>query len=321
MPSIILFAIFPSSSNASIEYLGKLGGPIAAYLIVALLARSFVDKDIKAEEKQENTEKLKASEAELKASEAQLKTELQEITNRYNELREQVETARPKPLPSGVDREYYLPQDRNRKIVIQTGNIRNVRNVDVIINSENNEMMLARVYDTSMSGTLRYLDAEIGSDGYVVRDWMAERLWEEIKRKGARLPVKAGIVFVTPTAKLAEHGVKYIFHVAVVKGEVGAGYQPVVEQLDVCVQNCYQQFAAIAAKENIETILFPLLGAGSAKLSPLEAAQIILPQVVQSMADTPQIKITYILAWVESHKQALRSVAEKMSLEVANAVP
>lgn len=311
MPSIILFAIiFPTSSSASIEYLGKLGGPIAAYVVVVILARRFVEKDLRTEDVEE-----------IKASEAKLKIQLQEITRRYNELREQVETARPKALPYGIDQSYYFSRDRKRKLVILTGSIRNVKNVDVIVNSENTEMLLARIYDTSISGTLRYLDAEKGSDGYVVRDWMAERLQEEIKRKDAKLPVKAGTVFATPTAKLTDQGVKYIFHVAVVKGEVGAGYQPVVEQLDVCIQNCYKQFTDIATKDNIETILFPLLGAGSAKLSPLEAARIMLPQVVQCMVDAPKVKTTYILAWVESHRQALHTIAEEMNLEVANAAP
>ena len=171
-----------------------------------------------------------------------------------------------------------------------------------------------------MSGALRYLDAEVGNDGYVIRDSMFENLQEEIKKKGARLPVRAGIVFVTPTTRLADRGVKYLFHAAVVKGEVGAGYQPVVEQLDLCVQNCYRQFGDIVSRgEHIRTLLFPLLGAGSAKLNPQEAADIILPEIIRGMTAVPQVQSTYILAWVESHKLALRSTAKKLQLEVAHA--
>ena len=322
MPAILLFVItFPdgsNTSNASVEYIGKLSGPIAAYLIITLLIRRYVEKDINAEEKQVNIEKLKASEAVLKQSEESLREELANTKSSYEALRESVETARPQPLPAKTDQIYYHPQDRNRTIIIRTGTIRQVRNIDVVVNSENTAMALARIYDPSMSGTLRYLDADLRSDGYVEKDWMAEQLAAEIKKQNATLPVMAGTVFVTPTNKLAAKGIRYIFHAAVVKGEVGAGYQPVIELLDVCIQNCYQHFADIATKDAMTTILFPLLGAGSGKLSPLQSANIILPQIIQCMGDTPQVKTTYILAWVESHRQALRNVAEKLHLEVAN---
>lgn len=321
MPAIILFVIiFPTSSDASLQYLGKLSGPIAAYIVVALLARRFVEKDISAEEKQENIETLqgllKSAENDLK----QTKEELQHITSRYKELNKSIETARPKPLSSGSDLIYYHPQDRQRQIIIRTGDIRNVRNIDVIVNSENTDMVPARIYDTAISGALRYLDAEIGNDGYVIRDCMFEKLQEEIRSKGARLPVRAGVVFATPTTRLNERGVKYIFHTAAVKGEIGAGYQPIVEQLDQCIQNCYRKFTEIHSQgKQIATLLFPLLGAGSAKLSPQDAANLILPEIIRGMTDVPQVQATYILAWVESHKQALLSAAQKLHLEVANA--
>lgn len=321
VPAIILFVItFPAVSDASIQYFGKLSGPIAAYLVVALLARRFVEKDINAEEKQINIEILQQADEALRQELQQTREKLEHIQGLYEKLSKQVETARPKPLPTGIDHIYRHPQDPGRTIVIYTGDVRYVKDVDVIVNSENTEMSPARIYDTAMSGTLRYLDAEVGTDGYVIRDCMFENLQEEIKRKRARLPVRAGVVFVTPTTRLAERGVKYLFHAAVVKGEIGAGYQPVTEQLGVGVQNCYQQFSELTRRgESISTLLFPLLGAGSAKLSPDDAAGIILPEIIRGMTNVPQVQTTYILAWVESHRQALHSAAQKLRLEVANA--
>ena len=137
MPAIILFIIiFPTASNASIEYLGKLGGPIAAYLIVALLARRFIEKDIQAEEKQARIEELQKSKETLEGEARQAKDRLQQLTKSYEELRESGERARPKPLPTGIDLRYYHPQDHKRQIVIRTGDISNVRDVDIIVNLE-----------------------------------------------------------------------------------------------------------------------------------------------------------------------------------------
>jgi O-acetyl-ADP-ribose deacetylase (regulator of RNase III) len=175
--------------------------------------------------------------------------------------------------------------------------------------------MLARIYDSTMSGTLRYLDADIGDDGYIRRDWLNERLQEAVQ--GLRLPVQVGTVFATRTARLAQSGIKYIFHVAAVHGRVGRGYTPVDDQLDICVQRCFQKFAEIATRpdEPLESILFPLIGAGAARLSPQASAEIMLRQVRDSMeSDCPQVKTVYLLAYVESHRQAIREAAEKVGL-------
>ena len=247
MPSIIFFAVnFQSGSTAALDYIVNLGGPIAAYAGIALVVRRFVGMDIAAEETLREFHQIRASEAKLRETNAALNQELGEVKRSFEELREKVETSRPQPLPAGTDWTYFHPDDRNRTIVIWTGGIGSVRDVDVVVNSENVDMQLPRIYDPSISGTLRYLDAELDAGRHIEHDWLAQRLQDEITKSHVRLPVMPGTVFATPTANLAKQGIKYVFHVAAARGSVGAGYTPLVEDFPTCIQNCYAKLGELS---------------------------------------------------------------------------
>jgi O-acetyl-ADP-ribose deacetylase (regulator of RNase III) len=232
-------------------------------------------------------------------------------------LQRLIETARPKPLPPGVDGVYRLPEDPHRQIVIRTGDIRHVTNIDVVLSSENTDLQLARYYDPSVSGTLRYLDAERGIDGRVVRDALDERLKMLIRQHDIKLPVMPGTVLAMPTTGLAARGIRYVFLAATVRGDgVGSGYSAVAQgEIENCVRECFQRFDELAQTEQLESILFPVFGAGTARQDPEQTVGFLLPVIVESMRRTPSCKQTYMLAWVESHRAALRKVALRLGLE------
>lgn len=52
--------------------------------------------------------------------------------------------------------EYRLQNAPTQRIAIITGDLRNVRGMDVWVNAENTNMQMARFYDRSMSGIVRY---------------------------------------------------------------------------------------------------------------------------------------------------------------------
>ncbi|MBI5967100.1 MAG: macro domain-containing protein [Deltaproteobacteria bacterium] len=210
-----------------------------------------------------------------------------------------------------------MEDDPHRQIVIRTGDIRHVTNIDVVVISENTDMQLARYYDPSISGTLRYLDAERGMDGWVVRDALDERLKMLIKQDKIRLPVMPGTVLAMPTTRLADQGIKYVFLAATVRGDgVGSGYSALAPGvIQNCVRECFQRFDELAQTDRLESILFPVFGAGTAKQDPEQAVDCLLPVIVESMRRTPSCRQTYVLAWVESHRAALRTVALRLGLK------
>jgi len=108
-----------------------------------------------------------------------------------------------------------------------------------------------------------------------------------------------------------------------VQGNVGTGYEPVVPQINTCVENALRTVEQINKKiaaENtgtpLKSILIPLIGAGTAKLSPQESADIIMTQLVESLALNPSVTDVYILTFIESHRAAVRAAADKLKLEL-----
>lgn len=231
------------------------------------------------------------------------------------EIQRLAETARPIPLKAGIDKSYALSDDPERKLIILTGSIEEVRNVDVIVNSENTDLQLARFYDPALSGMLRYLDAERSKGGNVTHDWLHEELQRQIKLLRLKpLPVQPGIVVPTRTHGLADSGIRYVFHVATVRGEIGAGYQPVIERIDAAIRNVYETFRSTPADPPLQSIIFPLIGAGTAKRDPMKAAHDLLEAILTEMKRTPQCKVTYLLAWIASHRTAFQQAAAELNL-------
>jgi O-acetyl-ADP-ribose deacetylase (regulator of RNase III) len=324
MPSIILFAIsFGSSASATFGQLGTFGGPIAAYIALVILGARYINKDLNIQDQSRELNEAKTQLDEYKVENTSLKSKVETLTAELGELREKIETARPKPLASGIDATYSVPRSQDQQILIRTGNIRSVRDIDVIVNSENTDMLLARFYERSLSATLRYMDAIKGMDGRVVQDSLAESLSKVIQENNIRLPVQAGVVIPTGTAGLQENGIRYVFHVAAVQGSVEAGYEPVTSQLPTCIDNVFSTARRINKELSetkdavpLQSMLFPLLGAGTAKLSPHESADIMLAQIVACLESTPAIKKVYLLAFIESHRTAMRNAAMQLGLKL-----
>jgi O-acetyl-ADP-ribose deacetylase (regulator of RNase III) len=229
-----------------------------------------------------------------------------------------VETSRPKVLAPEVVAAYRLKTFPDRRLVILAGNLRDHlrRGVDVIVSSENVDLQLARYYEPSLSGVLRYLDAT-RRGGRVIRDNLA--LAVEKAAGDTPLPVAPGFVLATPTTVLAdEYKIKFIFHAAVVQGVVESGYSPIAEAIPEAVKESYREFVRLAADHALTSMLFPLLGAGSAKLDAAQAAALMIPATVQGMRDADSCKTTFIVARVQSHASALiDAMRARPELEVA----
>jgi O-acetyl-ADP-ribose deacetylase (regulator of RNase III) len=149
-----------------------------------------------------------------------------------------------------------------RRIGIITGDIRQVHCADVWVNSENTEMEMARVHEFSISAIVRYEGARHDTRGRLAEDLINNEL---MARVADRRPVEPGSVVVTGAGELwRRNQVRYVIHAAAVHGEPGSGFHPMSE-ISRCVTN------ALHAAEQLEvpdgerlTILFPLLGTGSA---------------------------------------------------------
>ncbi|WP_091192092.1 macro domain-containing protein [Micromonospora narathiwatensis] len=153
-----------------------------------------------------------------------------------------------------------------RLIGIVTGDIRRVHDIDAWVNSENTDMMMARIHDFSTSGIIRYEGAARDSTGRVLADLVADDLALAVRD---RRPVTPGIAIVTSAGELTRsHGVKFVIHMAAVEGEPGEGYRP-IRDLDGAVVRGLTAAANPVRHDGTRlepaaSVLFPLIGAGSA---------------------------------------------------------
>ena len=183
------------------------------------------------------------------------------------DVNKKLESDRAKPLTYSEDKKYNIPDNPLCKLRILTGSIEDVSNISVIVNSENIDLQLARFYDPSLSGTLRYFDAEKDDGGYIKVDSLNEKIQEAIKT--LRLPVQPGTVVVTETTGLKSKGINYIFHLTLARGEIGGGYNNVPDRLDAGIRNVFEKLIKLHETDNtVSSILFPLIGAGTSKSDP-----------------------------------------------------
>lgn len=206
---------------------------------------------------------------------------------------------KPKPLTKTEFYKYEIVKVPGKKVGIITGDIQNVKNVDVWVNSENTNMQMSRHYERSISGTIRYLGAKKDAAKRVSEDTIANELFAKVGSIG----VDPGVVIDTGAGELSKtHSVKRIFHAASVQGQVGRGYTP-IKDIYVCVRNALELAdSPDMANEDIHSILFPLMGTGDAtRLSPQDVADQLIDTAVSYMEDCPESRIDeiYFLAYNE----------------------
>ena len=230
------------------------------------------------------------------------------------------EAAKPVPIAEGIDNVYMINGDPPRQLIVRTGDIKRTikeSNVtaDVVVTLDDTYLQLGLFYEPSVSGILRYLDAEKTPGRRVLHDHAYEALHEQLAHLNVELPVVAGAVFFARTAGLTRYGVKYLAHVAAMQGQVGEGYQLMDDMVRECIRNVFERFAELAEKDNLKSILFPMLGAGTTDLKLVEVAKRILNAIMACVHVAPTCKTIYILTWLESHRHAIRRAAQELDLK------
>jgi O-acetyl-ADP-ribose deacetylase (regulator of RNase III) len=274
-PVLLIFSFFPDSSIEGTIKGFSFGGAIGAFIFIwwygtnSTLKANLVDQ-LNATIKQLELEVETLRSGSLAETGAKLPTVLQD-----------------------TDVFYYKFKRINAKyIALVTGDIRNVRFVDIWVNSENTNMQMARFYDRSISGIIRYLAAEKDDFGNVVKDIVANELSQKL---GDTLYVQPATVIVTNSGKLQQtHNVKALFHVASVQGEVGHGYCS-VQNLGSCIGNALRMADSENLKTmDLKTILFPLLGTGTARRDAEENIRTLLKAAVDYIERNPNSSLECI---------------------------
>jgi hypothetical protein len=202
---------------------------------------------------------------------------------------------------------YRIEGVETKRLCVITGDLRNVQDIDIWVNSENTNMQMARYYDFSVSSVIRYEGAEKTVTGQVKNDLINDELQELM---GGEYGVPPAHVIATSPGQLRQkNGVKQVFHVAAVEGGLGQGYR-VVESVERCVVNALKLADSGTGDEEWRNILFPLLGIGTRLTSPRETVRSLIAAARDYLRDYPQSRIddVYFLAWSEAELELCRSI-------------
>jgi O-acetyl-ADP-ribose deacetylase (regulator of RNase III) len=301
-PVLLIFSFFPASSFAGTIKGVSMGGAIGAFVFIwwygTKIANQSVQVDARIEEIRTDLG------AKLEAREERL-AQLEEL------LEEDQKQQAPTPLQETETYPYRLEGKRRKRIALVTGDIQKVKVADVWVNSENTNMQMSRFYERSISAIIRYLGAKRDNVGNVSEDVIADELTEVM---GNNLYVQPATVLVTGAGELQRtHNVKKVFHVASVRGEIGSGYEP-IKNIEYCVTNALEKADSEELKSlGLKSILFPLMGTGTAKGNLKETAEKLIHAATSYMETTEDstIEVVYFLTWTDIELDTCKAILEE----------
>ena len=293
-PVLILFTLFPES-EVTITRVGlKAGGTVALFLLIWIPGRrsSWAGRSLD----------------ELEHKIGELDTEKRDLTD---ELKKAQAT---EPVLLGhAAYSYSIDGAPGKSLAVITGDLMDVRDCDCWVNSENNYMLMSRPFEKSISAVIRYYGARRDAAGDMEDDLIADQLRDAV---GGAKVVAAGSVFLTSAGELKKsHGVKVIAHVASVTGQVGVGWKP-IDNIHLCVRSVLDAVKASDQTEEVESVLFPLMGTGQAGGSRerWELVRVQMEEAVRYLAINPKSKVKRVcfVAWsagaFEACKRAITSL-------------
>ncbi len=225
----------------------------------------------------------------------------------HEALRLKVST-RERPLAKQETVVYELTDAPGKEIRIVTGAIQNIKDIDVWVNSENTDMLMARFCDSAVSAVIRYHGAEKSKAGRVTKDLIADELGAIVGTGGK---VDPATIIETSAGKLQEtNGVKRIFHAAAAQGQVGHGYNP-IPNVAHCVTNALAK-ADAEFQGQVKSILFPIMGTGTARGDLQEIAGSLIEAACAYLAANPgsTIERACFVAWSVEQLAACRAVLD-----------
>ena len=171
-------------------------------------------------------------------------------------------------------------------------------------------MQMARMWDRSLSSTIRYLGA-VKINGKVKEDVIEDELTDKV---GAWAAVADAEVIVCGPGQLTQSGVKRLFHVAAVKGgSPGGGYKQ-IPQVEDCVTKSLKEMDR-RKDEHLSSILFPLFGAGTARADIEHTADVLIRTAVEYLTRprTSVMQVSFIARTQVELSACLRPIRRQIA--------
>jgi len=210
-----------------------------------------------------------------------------------------------------------------RIIGYKAGDIGNVTDVDIWVNSSNTEFLMDSIYLRTLSARIRALGAEI-AEGRIVDDTIQQAV---SRRLGVGTTAKVGTVLDTTAGALSDsHNVRKLLHVASVGGVVtpkGVEQNANLDTVEMCVTRLLEKCDELnqvslpivrAWRRPYRSVLIPLFGGGNLRHDPRlttrNICERLIPAAIQYFETHPAslLERIYFLAFTPAEIEICDSV-------------
>jgi O-acetyl-ADP-ribose deacetylase (regulator of RNase III) len=228
------------------------------------------------------------------------------------------------------------------EIHLATGDITAMKGVDVIVNTENDYMQMAPIYERgTLSSALRREGALI-RNGHLIEDTVQQELDQQIAKSPYFVSRPVSMTQIVPThaghaeSRLAkQRGARYIFHAATVRVDLAAKSAPLVpieddDSIKDVVTNCLEMILEVdrlhgsilpegyddttrdGSYQLIKSIVFPLLATGQGGRPVSEVIPPILEGVKNFLVDHPKLALQriHLCAYSELDKKSVEDAMD-----------
>ncbi len=184
-------------------------------------------------------------------------------------------------------------------ITLHVSPIELLRDIDILVSPENIYLEPSKTFQPTVSGALRLAATERDiTTGQIHDDVLARELADWLREHGRPgQPVRPGTVAPTSAGRLADRGVRRIYHAAVASPQ-GWNYQVQPETVARAVAECFALARAERPRHQpaLTSLCFPLLGAGRGGLPHKTSASWLTSAIRDELAadDSWQVHVVVI---------------------------
>lgn len=209
-------------------------------------------------------------------------------------------------------------QEQPVQVVLHGGPVELLRNVDIIVSSENTYFEMSQSFKASTSARLRRAAAERSSSGAILWDLATDGLQAWMKKNQVLgLRMNPGTIAPTSPGALRYRGITRIYHAAVVEPRPGTQeYDVHPDTIGKAIHNVFMTARAERAEPGckLASICFPLLGAGRGHVSPMVSFRNIWGAIEEELREDPTWEIHFV-SWKPDEVNLMKTALIQMSEE------
>jgi O-acetyl-ADP-ribose deacetylase (regulator of RNase III) len=201
---------------------------------------------------------------------------------------------------------------RERELTLHVKPVELLRDIDVLVSSENVSLEMSKMFKTTVSAALRRAGARRDAAGEIVDDTVQRELTEWLRRNGrVGYPVTAGTVAVTGPGALASEGIRRIYHAGVATPRPDSDdYSVSPDAVAIAVRNVLRLAGAERDRHTppLSSICLPLFGAGHGGVPAVTSFRWLWAALDQELDEMAPWRLHVVTHSTEQAEEIVRAV-------------